>query len=487
MAYQGLSLGDIVAQAGAIKGQQQRSQLADIQLQQAQTDQGQTQAINNLLSSNPTASLSDFVKAGGLKGAQASNEVTTARTNDSAAQALQQYHGLQQLQSAVTAAAQNPQAASQLLPQVRQYLPLIGMDPNTDFSHYTPQNWQQAASVISPHIQQIQSSLIDPKSQAEMQNARDIATGNNQTSLAVGAGNNQTSRLNNADNIRKDYEVEGRKAAVTQRGQDMEAARAGVPSGYERDPANPASLRPIAGGPHDPNAISSGLDSRSSVQFQRVVNAGNSAVESIKNISELPAGTNAGFFSGLTGQGQPSSLFGAGKAVLGRELTSQASQSYQTMLAGVSRNLATLETSGLAPAGSLTHSMDALAMQPGDTGVTQLRKMAEMRQIVVTNLEPQLSNPKLAAPQRQIIQNIVGAVQKAVPFTHSDITKLENSKNPQATIMDFAKQSGLPTAQPDSAPTGAAGPIKITGDADFAKLPSGAHFIGPDGQLRQKP
>jgi hypothetical protein len=42
------------------------------------------------------------------------------------------------------------------------------------------------------------------------------------------------------------------------------------------------------------------------------------------------------------------------------------------------------------------------------------------------------------------------------------------------------KGAGVPTAP-------AAAPIKITGDADYNKLPSGSLFIGPDGQQRRKP
>jgi hypothetical protein len=38
------------------------------------------------------------------------------------------------------------------------------------------------------------------------------------------------------------------------------------------------------------------------------------------------------------------------------------------------------------------------------------------------------------------------------------------------------KGAGVPTA-----------PVKITGDADYNKLPSGSLFIGPDGQQRRKP
>lgn len=37
------------------------------------------------------------------------------------------------------------------------------------------------------------------------------------------------------------------------------------------------------------------------------------------------------------------------------------------------------------------------------------------------------------------------------------------------------------------APQQQSGPVKINGDADYAKLPSGAQFIGPDGHVRRKP
>ena len=38
-----------------------------------------------------------------------------------------------------------------------------------------------------------------------------------------------------------------------------------------------------------------------------------------------------------------------------------------------------------------------------------------------------------------------------------------------------------------SAPQQQGGPVRIKGDADYAKLPSGAQFIGPDGVMRRKP
>jgi hypothetical protein len=191
------------------------------------------------------------------------------------------------------------------------------------------------------------------------------------------------------------------------------------------------------------------MDSRSSVMFNRVAASANEAVTALKNIAELPVTTSTGWFGGA----QPSTtLMGSVKSVLGQKVTSQEAQDYKTMIAGVSRSLSTIETAGLAPNGSITHSMDSITLNEGDSQLTKLRKLAETRQIIEKGIEPNLSNPKLAPAQRQLIERIVSDVQSAIPFTQHDITKLQQSKNPNATLLDFAKQTGLPTASAASAP-----------------------------------
>lgn len=221
------------------------------------------------------------------------------------------------------------------------------------------------------------------------------------------------------------------------------AANTHIPAGYEPDPAKPGAVRPIVGGPKDPDA-STGMDSRSSVMFNRVASSAQAAVKAISNIAELPITTSSGIF----GTAEPGhSLFSSVKNVLAQKVTGQEAQDFKTMVAGVSRNLSTIETAGLAPNGAITNSMNAVLLGEGDTQMTKLRKMAEMRQIVEENLKPQLANPKLAPAQKQLVRDIIGSVQQAVPFTHHDITLLQRSTNPKATIMDFATQQGLPAAK----------------------------------------
>jgi hypothetical protein len=52
----------------------------------------------------------------------------------------------------------------------------------------------------------------------------------------------------------------------------------------------------------------------------------------------------------------------------------------------------------------------------------------------------------------------------------------------KASSEEVAKSARTPKGQP-----GAAAPTKISSDADYNALPSGAQFIAPDGTTRRKP
>lgn len=49
------------------------------------------------------------------------------------------------------------------------------------------------------------------------------------------------------------------------------------------------------------------------------------------------------------------------------------------------------------------------------------------------------------------------------------------------------RQPGATQAQPQQRPQQGSQPVRITSDADFSSLPSGALFVGPDGKTRRKP
>lgn len=219
-------------------------------------------------------------------------------------------------------------------------------------------------------------------------------------------------------------------------------------------------------------AGAAGLSGRDAVFFKRVVGGANAATAAIKNIMELPAATSAGLFAG---RGQPGGLLNAAKESLTNTLTSQDVQDYNALVPGVTRNLGVIETAGLSVPGSMTHSMEGTLLKEGDSEMTKLRKMAEMRQIVETGLEPNLSDPKLPPEQKDLVKRIISDVQNAVPFTHHDLTMLQKSGNPRETIGDIVKKRGLGGGQ------------QITTKAQYDALPSGTVYTGKDGKQYRKP
>jgi len=447
--YNPISLGDIYQQANAIKGQQQRQQLGDLALQQQQTALSNQQGIQKALA-DPNASLATLSQYG-PEGIQASTQLSGAKAADLLQQNRQIYVAASQVASADDPVA----AAKQVAPNfIADYEKTHG--PGS-FSQLAPDQVKQLAAGLQQHAL---LGLVDPDKQftAQQQMIQD------HYKQEGPGGELARERERTAAETARTQFTQGREdarsaatRAVTMRGQDLEAGRANVPSGYERDPNNPGALRPIIGGPHDPNATSAGMDSRSSVMFNRVAASANEAVTALKNIAELPVTTSTGWFGGAS---PSTTLMGSVKSVLGQKVTSQEAQDYKTMIAGVSRSLSTIETAGLAPNGSITHSMDSITLNEGDSQLTKLRKLAETRQIIEKGIEPNLSNPKLAPAQRQLIERIVSDVQQAIPFTQHDITKLQQSKNPNATLLDFAKQSGLPTQATPVSATGHPAPIQ---------------------------
>lgn len=443
-SYQPINLGDIIAQAGQIKAQQQKGQMNALALSEAQKTQQDQQGIDQALVQNPNANLGDLIKAGGgMAGVQASTQVGTARTADLTNHYRQTYTAASQVANSDDPLATIQQVAPQF-PQ--QYDQVHGQGAFAKLAQ-DPAALKQAAAQTA---QESLAGLVDPDKQFQ---AHQTMIENHYKQEGPGGELARNQNTIAAENARAAAEraQQARGQNITMRGQDLEAGRAGIPAGYERDPNTPGALRPIVGGPHDPNATSAGMDSRSSVMFNRVASSANEAVQALKNIAELPVTTSTGWL----GTAQPgTSLMGSVKSVLAQKLTSQEAQDYKTMIAGVSRSLSTIETAGLAPNGSITHSMDSITIGEQDTQLTKLRKLAETRQIIEKGIEPNLSNPKLAPPQRELINKIISEVQAAIPFTQHDITKLQQSKNPNATLLDFAKQSGLPTtaAQPAAHP-----------------------------------
>lgn len=76
--------------------------------------------------------------------------------------------------------------------------------------------------------------------------------------------------------------------------------------------------------------------------------------------------------------------------------------------------------------------------------------------------------------------------KQVLEFARQDL--VDAGHNPERINAIAGRGPGTnPTAPPPAAPTKPGAPVKISSDAEFNSLPSGATFIGPDGKTRRKP
>lgn len=233
--------------------------------------------------------------------------------------------------------------------------------------------------------------------------------------------------------------------------------------------------------------------SRESVYLGRQIASGNLGVEALKNIAELPITTTTGWFGSRHTDG--GGLFQAGKEALTNSyLVPQVTQEYQSMLGGLSRNLAAIETQGLAPTGALTDSLNSTQFREGDPAIVHLRKLTEIRQIIEKGLEPILSNPRVPTEQKQGVASIIQQAQTAIPYTHHDLTEFERNAKPYQSIADYAASKGIgKSAGQSSAQSGApaAAPSLPQGFPPNARQAPDGNFYVPNpngtGYLRVRP
>lgn len=252
------------------------------------------------------------------------------------------------------------------------------------------------------------------------------------------------------------------------------AAGSKAPAGFEWDPDNKDQLRPIKGGPKDPN--SKPWSGREKIFSERIVTSADEATRAITNITELPVGASSGFLG--VGASDGHSMFSSGKAALMNRMAPQSVQDYNTMLAGVKRNLATIESVGLAPSGALTEGFGSLELRDGDTEITRMRKLAEMRQVVDAGLEPQLADEAIPDTIKNLMKNIQTKLQKAVPYTQSDVTALQRAqeKDPKMTLEQLIKSKGLDQSKDKASASSSTAPKA----PKAGTIEDGHEFLGGD-------
>jgi hypothetical protein len=175
-------------------------------------------------------------------------------------------------------------------------------------------------------------------------------------------------------------------------------------------------------------------------QVTRSLTDAKDVASDLGNIINLPYQSNTGWFGMRAGSGD-TTLLNSSWDALANNLTPQQVQDYNTHMVGIGRALAGLETGGTQVQEALIRQFEKLGVAEGDSNLTALRKLATMRQQAVNAMEANMASPYVGKDQKAQFQSAIDQIEKAIPWTPNDVTKLElaHEKNPDVTMGDFAK------------------------------------------------
>lgn len=273
-----------------------------------------------------------------------------------------------------------------------------------------------------------------------------------------------------------------------------------VPTGFmvneafdETKPEGPGNerVRPITGGPQDPNTPGK-LGSRERQVVLRVIGAARNTVSDLQNIMSLPSGASQGVLGTGIGGSPGASLLDATVDHLKNTVASEEVRDYNAMLGGFTNALSTIERQGLAGSDTMTAQYDSLLLRPEDTTFNKMRKLALVRQAVENGLEPHLYTNVLPPDLEAYVGNLIAMVKQAVPFTPRDVALLQvEPEGSRVTIADIMNEagaqvpidaSGLPTQVESAAPGARSGaPAAAGGAVEIPENPEpGFRYTDPD-------
>ena len=185
--------------------------------------------------------------------------------------------------------------------------------------------------------------------------------------------------------------------------------------------------------------------------------------------SQALTGWNLGPASGIVNAGVQSFQ----KASLAR---------YNAALPFIAGELQKLTKNGSATEGESKQIMTNLdPSQPASARLAAMQQLAELTQ---GQFKPIRDQWESAFPDGRPMPLDVSKEANAI------LDHVNNDKGPVPIDPHTGRIAGqavtAPTRGASAAPAKSA-PVRISGDADYARLASGAQFIGPDGQLRRKP
>ena len=215
---------------------------------------------------------------------------------------------------------------------------------------------------------------------------------------------------------------------------------------------------------------STGRTSAQNQQIQRrLAIATTQAVEAFKAITDMPPEATTGIIPFL---GSKEGVISYIQSATGRALSSDEANVLNTYFKGVGRNLATIETSGVATGlVGLANSFESLAPMAGDSDYAVAAKLSEGRAVIENYIRVALTDPSITDEHKALLEDNLKGIQEAIPYTRRDLNQALKAKSDTEGTLGTSTAG---VAKPD------ANLPKPTTDAEFNALSKGSRYIDPD-------
>jgi hypothetical protein len=161
---------------------------------------------------------------------------------------------------------------------------------------------------------------------------------------------------------------------------------------------------------------------------QRAVNSLGGVASALESIKELPVGTTTGLLPNLTTK---DGMINYVRNTMGRKISSRDAEMMNTLFTGIGRNLASIESSGIAT-GLVELSKQ---MQSGtyiNSGVDDpykvAIKLADIRRIATENIRPAIESGLMPKQQAATAEKLVKRIEEAIPFETIDVVRAANQR-----------------------------------------------------------
>jgi len=154
---------------------------------------------------------------------------------------------------------------------------------------------------------------------------------------------------------------------------------------------------------------------------QRAVNSLGGVASALETIVELPQGSTTGWLPNLQTK---DGMFNAIRNQLGRKISPVDAELMNTAFTGIGRNLASIESSGLASGlSTLANQMEkGTYINAGvDDPYKVAMKLADIKRIATENIQPSIDSGLMTDKQAKTAQDLVNRIDKIVPYNTRDV------------------------------------------------------------------